>query len=155
MTQGTLASRPGVTHYEPPTGRPLFLSDVIIQLGLADEEHVTTAVDESRSSGETVGQILVQHGRITEDQLAHAIAARYGLDHVDLRAFEPDPQTVNLLSAETAQRHHVVPLAFEPDGSLLVAMADPSDSIALSDVSFMTGRDLRLAVAPANQIAEA
>ena len=30
MSQGTLDSRPGVTHYEQPTGRPLFLSDVIL-----------------------------------------------------------------------------------------------------------------------------
>jgi hypothetical protein len=143
-----------MTGYAQPEGGPRFLSDVIVERGLADEDHVRAAVDEARSSHATVGQILVEHGRLTEDDLAHALAARYGLWHVELDEFEPDPEAANLIPPPVAQRYRAVPLAFEPDGALLVAMADPSDSVALTDIGFMTHRELRAAVAPAGAIAE-
>jgi type IV pilus assembly protein PilB len=146
--------RPGVTVYAAPEGGPRFLSDVIIELGLADEEHVNRAVEEARQSGATVGQILVGEGRLSEDDLARALAARYGLNHIDLNQFEVNPDAANLLPAPAAQRYKAIPLAFEADGSLLVAMADPSDSLALNDISFMTHLEVQAAVAAANLISD-
>ena len=146
-TVDSVESRPGVTTYQRPEGGPRFLSDVIIELGLTDEEHVNRAVEEARVSGATVGQILVQDGHISEDDLARALAARYGLSHVDLNVFEVNPDAANLLPPAAAQRYKAVPLEFEDDGTLLVAMADPSDSLALNDISFMTHLEVQAAVA--------
>ncbi len=143
--------RPGMTSYGTNEGGPRFLSDVIIELGLAQEEHVNRAVQDARLSRANVGQILVQEGRLTEDDLARALAARYGLSHIDMTEFEVDPDAANLLPPNVAQRYRAVPLAFEPDGSLLVAMADPSDSLALSDITFMTHLDVQASVAAANR----
>lgn len=150
----TLEPRRGVTAYQPREGAPVFLSDMIIELGLADAAHVDAAVETARSSGETVGHILVREGRLTEDQLARALAARYGLNHIDLNEFEVDPAAANLLPPASARRYHAVPVAFEPDGGLLVAMADPSDSLALNDIAFMTRLEVRAAVAAENLIAQ-
>ena len=146
--------RPGMTSYGTIEGGPRFLSDVIIELGLAQEEHVNRAVQDARLSRANVGQILVQEGRLTEDDLARALAARYGLSHIDMTEFEVDPDAANLLPPNVAQRYRAVPLAFEPDGSLLVAMADPSDSLALSDITFMTHLDVQASVAAATVIEE-
>ena len=149
----SVGQRRGLTPYQPPEGGPRFLSDIIIELGLADEQRVNHAVEEARSSGATVGQILVQDSVLTEDDLAHALAARYGLSHIDLNEFEVDPEAANLLPAPAAERYRAVPLAFEPDGTLLVAMADPSDSLALNDIAFMTHLEVQASVAAANLIA--
>lgn len=143
----TVEPRRGVTPYKPREGGPCFLSDMIIELGLAEEAHVEAAVETARSSGETVGRILVREGRLSEDQLARALAARYGLNHIDLDEFDVDPAAANLLPPAAARRYRAVPVSFEPDGGLLVAMADPSDSLALSDIAFMTRLDVQAAVA--------
>ncbi|MBV8431090.1 MAG: hypothetical protein JO244_08010, partial [Solirubrobacterales bacterium] len=152
MSATDSVARAGVTAYQPPEGGPRFLSDVIIELGLAGEAHVNRAVEEARQSGTTVGQILVQDGQLSEDDLARALAARYGLNHIDLNVFEVNPDAANLLPAPAAERYKAVPLAFEPDGSLLVAMADPSDSLALNDISFMTHLEVQAAVAASDLI---
>ena len=154
MSTGSTQLRPGMTSYGTSDGGPRFLSDVIIELGLVDEQHVNRAVQDARLSRANVGQILVQEGRLTEDDLARALAARYGLSHIDLTEFDVDPEAANLLPPAAAQRYRAVPLTFEPDGGLLVAMADPSDSLALSDITFMTHLDVRAAVAAANLIEE-
>jgi hypothetical protein len=144
----------GVTHYGPADRAPRFLSDVIIELGIASAEAVEAAVRTARDSGETVGRVLVRDGSLTEDQLARATAARYGLDYVDLGEFELDPPAANLLPPDAAKRYSSVPLGFAEDGSLLVAMADPSDSLALSDIAFMTKLEVRPAAAAATLVSE-
>jgi type II secretion system (T2SS) protein E len=150
----TLEPRRGVTTYESREGAPVFLSDMIMELGFASKEHVEAAVETARSSGETVGRILVREGRLSEDQLARALAARYGLNHIDLGEFDVDPGAANLLPPTAAQRYRAVPVEFEPDGSLLVAMADPSDSLALNDIAFMTKLEVHAAVAAENLIGD-
>jgi hypothetical protein len=145
-------SRRGITAYKPPEGGPRFLSDVIIELGLTDTPHVDKAVEEARASQSNVGEILVREGRLSDDDLAHALAARYGLNHIDLAAFEVDPDAANLLPQTAAQRYRAIPLAFGDDGTLHVAMADPSDSLALRDIAFVTHLDVRPCVAAANAI---
>ena len=152
MTAGSVQPRAGVTQYQARDGTPVFLSDMIIELGLAETAHVEAAVETARSSGETVGRILVREGRLTEDQLARALAARYGLSHIDLNEFEVDPDAANLLPPAAAARYKAVPVAFEMGGGLLVAMADPSDSLAISDIAFMTRLDVQAAVAGADLI---
>jgi predicted nucleic acid-binding Zn-ribbon protein len=152
MATGSVQPRPGVTQYEAREGAPVFLSDMIIELGLAKTEHVESAVETARSSGETVGRILIREGRLTEDQLARALAARYGLSHIDLNEFEVDPDAANLLPPAAAERYKAVPVGFEMGGGLLVAMADPSDSLAISDIAFMTRLDVQAAVAAADLI---
>jgi hypothetical protein len=154
MTAGSVQPRHGMTPYQAREGGPCFLSDMIIELRLAAEEHVEAAVETARSSGETVGRILVREGRLSEDQLAHALAARYGLNHIDLNEFEVNPDAANLLPPQAAERYKAVPVGFEPGGELLVAMADPSDSLALSDIAFMTRLEVQAAVAAADRIAE-
>ena len=149
-----MAAPKGITHYGPADRAPRFLSDVIIELGLVNAEVVEAAVRAARDSGETVGRVLVREGALTEDQLARATAARYGLDHVDLSEFELDPSAANLLPPDAAKRYSSVPLGFGEEGSLLVAMADPSDSLALSDIAFMTKLEVRPAAAAANQVSE-
>jgi hypothetical protein len=143
----TVEPRRGVTPYKPREGAPVFLSDMIIELGFAEKAHVEAAVETARSSGETVGHILVRQGALSEDQLARALAARYGLNHVDLDEFDVDPAAANLLPPQAAQRYHAVPIGFESDGGLVVAMADPSDSLALTDIAFMTGLEVHASVA--------
>jgi len=150
----TLEPRRGVTTYESREGAPVFLSDMIMELGFASKEHVEAAVETARSSGETVGRILVREGRLSEDQLARALAARYGLNHIDLAEFDVDPGAANLLPPTAAQRYRAVPVEFEPSGSLLVAMADPSDSLALNDIAFMTKLEVHAAVAAENLIGD-
>lgn len=152
MATGSVQPRAGVTQYQAREGAPVFLSDMIIELGLAAAEHVEAAVETARSSGETVGRILVREGRLTEDQLARALAARYGLSHIDLNEFEVDPDAANLLPPAAAERYKAVPVAFEMGGGLLVAMADPSDSLAISDIAFMTRLEVQAAVAAGDLI---
>ena len=104
------------------------------------------------SPGSTPEQVLLEAGDVTKDQLARAMAERFGLDHVDLNVFDVDLGAVNLIPGQAAQRFEAIPIAFVDEGTLLVAMADPANVRAVDDISIMTGHDVRPAVASAEDI---
>src|SRR6184192_2395839 len=81
----------GLTPPRPSGAGSRFVSDVMVELGMLPRERVDAAVEEGRAAGRTPEQVLIQGGALTEDQLARAIAQRFGLMHADLNVFKPDP----------------------------------------------------------------
>jgi type IV pilus assembly protein PilB len=145
------------TGINPPTGkggRNKFVSDVLVELGFVPAESVEAAVEQARSSGRTPEQVLLEAGGLTADQLARAIAERFGLEHVDLTVYKPDVGAVNLITAQAARRLSAAPIGFSDDGALMVAMADPSNVLALDDLKLITGHELRPVVASPDDIAD-
>ena len=141
----------------PPSrrgGGARFLSDVIAELGFVSPERIHQAVEEAKSAAQTPEQILVAAGALTPEQLARAIAERFGLDFVDLSVYKTDPGAVNLVSAQAAKRYNAAPIGFDESGKrLLVAMVDPSNVLALDDLKLMTGHAITRVVAAPEDLA--
>ncbi len=143
----------GITRPSRRGSSQRFLTDVIVDMGLASRGQVQDALEGSRTSGQTPERVLLDNGSLTQDGLARALAERYGLDHLDLGVFAVDMSAANLVTTAIAKRYHAVPVAFADKRTLLVAMADPSNVLAVDDIAIMTGYEIRVAVAPADDIA--
>jgi len=144
-----VAGRPDNGLYPPlRSGRSArMIGEVIVDLGFADRETVEQAVSAARAQGRPTGQVLVERGVLRHDQLARAVAERFGLDFVDLAVYDLDMGAVNLIRAETAKRYQAVPVGYTDDGTLLLAMADPTNVLTIDDVAMMTGRRVRVVAA--------
>ena len=144
------------TGLTPPTrrgGSGRFITDHIVELGYATREQVESAIEKGRETGTTPEEMLLQEGAIDSQELARATAERFGLDHLDLGVFDVDLGAVNLVPLQTAKRFEAVPVAFIDQETLLVAMTDPTNVRAVDDISIMTGRDVRPAVASPDDVA--
>jgi type IV pilus assembly protein PilB len=153
--RGTGAERPG-TGITPPSrrgGSSRFLTDVLVELGFCEEQRVRRAIEEARGAGAPPEQMLLEQGAITPEQLSRAIAERYGLDHLDLGILKVDMTATNLMTSAAAKRYAAVPVSYLDDRTLLLAMADPSNVIAVDDIAMITRMDVRPAVASAEDIA--
>ncbi len=143
---GPVQSADGITRPRHAGGPARFLTDVIVDLGLVPRERVTASIEEARRSGRTPEDVLLEQGTLTADGLARAVAERHGLDHLDLGVFKPDMQAANLISISAAKRYEAVPVSFIDDRTLLVAMADPANVLAVDDIALLTGKEIRPAV---------
>jgi type IV pilus assembly protein PilB len=129
-------------------GRPgRLIGDVVVDLGFATRERVEEAVELARAQRKPTGQILVEQGILRHDQLARVVADRYGLDYIDLSVYELDMGAVNLIDMEAIRRYQAVPVGFLEDGTLLLAMADPTNVLTVDDIAMLTGRRVRSASA--------
>jgi type IV pilus assembly protein PilB len=143
---------PGLT---PPLARGRssgFVTDVLVDLGFVTDEQARQAIEQARTAGRPPERLLVEQGAITADQLSRAVAERYGLDHVDLSAYQVDMAAANLISVNTARRYRALPIGFVDQETLLVAMADPTNVLAVDDIQIATALDCRVAVAAEEDI---
>ncbi len=139
----------------PPTHRGRsknMIGDIIVELGFATRDSVDDAVKRSREVGRTTGQMLIESGAVRPDQLARALAERFGFDFIDLSAYEVDMGAVNLVSTDVCKRYQSVPVGFMPDGDLLLATADPTNVLTVDEISMITGRRVHIAVAAIEDI---
>jgi type IV pilus assembly protein PilB len=142
----------GVTPPGRRGGSSRFLTDVLIELGYCDQKRVQSAIDEARSSGVPPERLLLEQHAITPDQLSRAIAERYGLEHLDLGMFKVNMGAVNLLTSSVAKRYGAVPVAYVDEHTLLLAMSDPANVLAVDDIAMLTRLDVRPAVASSEDI---
>jgi type IV pilus assembly protein PilB len=143
---------PGLT---PPRARGRssgFVTDVLVDLGYVGDDAARQAIEAARTAARPPEQLLIEQGAITSDQLSRAVAERYGLDHIDLSVYQVDMAAANLISVNTARRYRALPVGFVDKETLLVAMADPTNVLAVDDIQIATALDCRVAVAAEDDI---
>ena len=137
----------GVTTPSRRGGSGRVLTDVLVDLGFVERAQMDDAIEQATAAGSTVESVLLTAGALSEDQLARAVAERFGLDHLDLRVFRVDPDAAKLVTPAAIRRYQAVPVSFLGDRTLQVAMADPANVLAVDDIAVMTGYEVRPAVA--------
>ena len=153
VASDTPAKVEGITPPRARGGSGRFITDLLIELGFTDSERAQKAIEEARVAGTTPERMLLEQRAITSEQLSYAIAERYGLDHVDLGTFKVDMGAANLLTASSAKRYNAVPVAYLDERTLLLAMADPANVLAVDDIALLTRMEVRAAVSSAEDIA--
>ena len=142
----------GVTPPKRRGGSGRFVTDLLVELGFADQTRVQRAIEQAKSRGMPPERLMLEESMISGDQLSKAMAERYGLDHLDLGVFKVDMSAANLLSASAAKRYGAVPVTYLDDRTLLVAMSDPANVLAIDDIALLTRLDVKPAVASVDDI---
>ena len=151
---GAAPSKPkrGITSPSRRGGSGRVLTDVLVDLSFVEREVMDDAIAKAQSAGSAAERVLLTQGAITDDQLARAVAERFGLDHVALRNYKVDPDAAKLVTPAAVKRYQAVPVSFVSERTLLVAMADPANVLAVDDIAVMTGYEVRPAVASGSDI---
>ena len=122
------------------------LGSVLLDMGLISPDELTELLVHQRVEGGRLGEILVAQKRLSPEQVAKALARRLGIEYLDLAA-PPDEDVAACLDDATAQRYLSIPVRRDPDGAIVVAMADPQDLPALDDLRMILGEQIRPALA--------
>jgi type IV pilus assembly protein PilB len=129
---------------------------LLLRSELVSEAELEAALAQQRlSSTRRLGEILISRGALTDEQVAQVLAEQHELPFVDLRSRQLDVAAGRRLPTELARRHGVLPIASEPDGSLLVAVADPASALLCEELRAALAAPLRFAVATPAAIHEA
>src|SRR5213080_3115820 len=127
------------------------LGEILVEEGLISHEQLERALLEQSRTDQLLGRILIDLKMVRESDLMAALAKQIGFRFVDLNDFQIDPSAAMLIPDQVARRYRALPIAYE-DSRLLVAMADPANLFALDDIRTITGMELRPVVATAADI---
>jgi type IV pilus assembly protein PilB len=134
--------------------KPKQLGQILLEQGLLTEEQLNRALEQHRNTPKSLGRVLIDLGYIRERDLVRALAEQVGLEFVDLTEARIDAGVAALVPEAIARRYRALPIG-ERDGKLLVAMSDPANMYALDDIRTITGRDVLPLVATSNDVEQA
>ena len=146
--------------YAPPPADPYGapqerqqLGALLLRDGVLTVEQLAACLAEREVEGGRLGEILVRHGIATPSQVARALAEQHGLEYLELAKFDLDTEATTLLPENVARRLSALPVAFAGDGTVIVAVTDPTDMMASDDLRLALGLQIRFAVVSSPDLA--
>ncbi len=122
------------------------LGDLLVEQGLISEDQLNQALAEQKKTGQKLGRTLITLGYVTEDQMLEVLSSQLQLPLINLKHYNYDSETVRIIPETLARRYRVIALKKNPDGSLLVGMVDPTDIFAYDELSRLLKQPIQQAV---------
>jgi len=129
------------------------LGEILVEQGFLNPESLNTVLSRVNHDPQHLGALLLEEGRITEEQLAKAIALQHQRSYDPLTEFRLDPLFFKSISVELMYRYPFVPLK-EEKGVLTIALADPGNLLAMDELEVALKRDLSIVVSTKAAILE-
>jgi len=130
------------------------LGDLLVEHGLISNDQLMQALAEQKSSGLKLGRLLVEKGYVKEEKVLELVSAQLEIPYINLRQYRYDNETIQLIPEMLSRRYRCIALREEADGSLLVGMADATDIFAYDNLTKQLKRPLKLAVVRESDLIE-
>ena len=109
-------------------GRKL-IGQMLMERGLITQQQLDQAIEAQKQSTQMIGEILIDLGFVQRQPVYEALAEQMRVPFVNLATQAPDPKVSGLLDRDSAKRTKALPIA-RGDGTIKVAMAEPEDVMA-------------------------
>ncbi|MDF1542597.1 MAG: ATPase, T2SS/T4P/T4SS family [Anaerosomatales bacterium] len=127
------------------------LGQLLMRSGVITERQLADALEVHKATGERLGRVIVDLGYATQSAILSVMAAQIGIEHFDFAVVKPDPNAVASVPRELAERYTLMPISMTDD-TLVVAMADPQNVLALDDLRIITGHEIRAGISTKDDI---
>lgn len=127
------------------------LGEALIRLGFVKPEDVEAALARQATDRRKLGEILMAAGKVSRDQIDRAMALQMGMGVFNAKD-GVDPSVTALIDEKTARRYQAIPVRFDADGMLVVAMVDPTNLQGIDDLQIVSGHTIRPARATKEEV---
>lgn len=126
------------------------IGKILLSRGLLTESQLTRAIIAQRGSGKVLGEMLVDLGYVTSEDIARALGDQLGIPFFELSdGFKLEKEEVKLVPENVARRYCMFPMQSKDDHSrqsITLVMRDPLDVEAVSTVRSLTRLEIHKAV---------
>ena len=123
------------------------IGQILVDLGFITDDQLELVLEEQQNRpGELLGRVAESMGVINADQLAQALAEQMGLKVISLADTVVPQDVLNHVTEPMAQLYRIVPVSFR-DNTLTVAMCDPQKLSVIDELRNFLGYDIRAVVA--------
>jgi type IV pilus assembly protein PilB len=135
-----------------PSATPPRLGNILVERGYITVDQLQKALDEQRKgTGKLLGEILVEQGFCTDDQVVECLATVYGVPYAKLEPRLADPKVVDVLPREYIEKNLVFPL-FKIRHTLTVAMCEPTNLFLIDEIRSLTSLEVQVVATSAKDI---
>ncbi|HLE65740.1 MAG: secretion system protein E [Betaproteobacteria bacterium RIFCSPLOWO2_02_67_12] len=121
------------------------IGQILIDQGILTEDQLRIALLEQMKSHLPVGRLLVQLGFVSEATLRDALSEKLGLQSVDLANIIVDPAALRTLPRDLARRYRMFPVALNRAARrFIVALTDTNNIVAVDQLRAYLKSDLEI-----------
>ncbi len=136
------------------TGTDDLIVELFLSRAMVSDEQAAEAKEHSQTHGISVVESFQALHYVSEENIVMILAAEYGMDTFDFTDYKIPPDVVAVIPPEIARRYKVVPV-MKNEGTLTVAMGDPTDLESLDSLRYILKNDVEGVVASRKQIEQA
>jgi type IV pilus assembly protein PilB len=130
------------------------IGDILVESGLISEDQLHNALKEQKELKMRLGDVLITQNYITEQQLIETLEVLLGIPHIQLYRQKIETKIINIIPQRLAEQHQVLPIRTEGN-KLIVAMADPLDYFAIDELRMTTGFRIEPTIASKDELTRA
>jgi len=125
--------------------KKLRLGELLIQQGLISTDQLAIALAEQRNNNIPIGRLLVRLGFVTETAIRDTMARTIGQESIDLSQVVADLEALKLVPQEFARRNRVLPIAYDQKyHALTVATTEIFNVVAMDQLRAMLGAQIEI-----------
>jgi type II secretory ATPase GspE/PulE/Tfp pilus assembly ATPase PilB-like protein len=121
------------------------LGDLLVQQGLISTDQLAIALAEQRNNNIPIGRLLVRLGFVTETAIRDIMSRTIGQESIDLTQVVADSEALKMVPQEFARRNRLLPIAYDPlEQVLTIATAEIFNVVAMDQLRAMLGGQIEV-----------
>ncbi|WP_035587025.1 GspE/PulE family protein [Hippea jasoniae] len=129
------------------------IGQLLKEHGFITEEHINYAIKVQQSLKKRLGDVLLDLGFVTDKEVAEVLAKQSGVEFIDIDNITPAVEALNAIPKAFAIQNNVLPILKE-DSKLIVAIADPYDERIKTMVQRFAKGGVEFKIAAASSLAK-
>ncbi|MEG1346300.1 MAG: hypothetical protein RSC78_06175, partial [Acidaminococcaceae bacterium] len=114
------------------------LGEILLEAGELTEQQLEHALTAQKQSGKRLGETLVILGFLTERQILKTLEKQLSIPYMFLSDVDIEEEAIAAIPLFLAERYNILPIRKEGT-HLVVAMNDPTNFYAIDDVRMVSG----------------
>ncbi len=127
------------------------IGDLLVERGSISPAQLEEGLRLQSTTGRRLGEVLVDLGYIEEDDLIDAVSERLGVPKLSVESLVIDPAVIQRVNVEIARRFTLIPI-IALGNTITVAMADPLNILAIDELRYHTGAEIKRTIGKASEI---
>jgi type IV pilus assembly protein PilB len=134
---------------------PKKIGEILVDHGIITKEQLLEGLKHQTTSGGMLGEALIATGAIDDENvITQFLSKQLNLGNLNLKDLEFDPVVVDLIPYDMAQKYNLIAIQ-KTNRILTVAISDPKNMFMLDAIKFLTGCAIKPVLAPSKAIQEA
>lgn len=133
--------------------RTASLGEILVQIGVLTPDQLQKALQRDPQE-KNLPYVLESMGFTTEEKIMKGLSIQMGIPYFNDLEGILVPESAKMVSETLARKHILIPL-FEADDSLIVAMSNPADVNAIDELSRATKAQIRPVMVPSRTVMDA
>ncbi len=130
---------------------PHRFGEIVLERGFITPEQLQEALSLQRGTDKRLGELLFEMGLLSQEQINWALSERLGIPYVEFGDEVVDLDLARSMPEELLRRHEAVPV-LRVDDELTVILSDPTNRQAAVDLEALTGARVTTAMASRDKV---